>query len=254
MSEKLITNCAIPHGQLFSGVSSYRSLVTKLTTAIHLMKLFKAGPVKSSNGPPICSPIPRVSYTSLSGPITSPLSFLSMPKRMYFRAASQAWPVLIRNMFSEKHTEFPPLISIIRPLKPKSWPITSGAAKVWHMGAKVSLNDSIAQCATRTFKGLMCVAGKVLSARGTTCGLFLQKLTRCFAILMHDVRVCARKSMVNMMPASTPALVNSESSWPIENWKFLPSRVYLSASIAPSRAVVEKKAFWPATHLPLCDI
>mmetsp|Transcript_75906 Transcript_75906/g.245811 ORF Transcript_75906/g.245811 Transcript_75906/m.245811 type:complete len:349 (+) Transcript_75906:37-1083(+) len=254
MRVKFMNTCAIPQGHVSVGNSSYKSLVTKLTTATNLMKLLSAGPARSSKGPPICSPMPNVSYTSLSGPTSSPFSFLSMPKRMYFRAASQAWPVLIKNMLSEKQTELPPLTSIIRPLKPNSWPITKGAANVWHIGANVSLKDSMAACATRTFSGTMCVAGKVLSVRAATFGLFLQKDTRCFAILMHEVSVCARKSMVKMMPASKPARVNSDSSWPMVCWKFLPSFVYLSASSAPSKEVVEKKAFCPATHLPLWDI
>mmetsp|Transcript_126296 Transcript_126296/g.353684 ORF Transcript_126296/g.353684 Transcript_126296/m.353684 type:complete len:216 (-) Transcript_126296:1932-2579(-) len=215
------------------------------------MKLLSAGPVRSSSGPPICSPMPSVSYTSLSAPTISPFSSFNMPKRMYFRAASQACPELMRNMLSEKHTELPPLTNISRPLKPKSWPMTKGAPKLCTRGLTVSLKHSTAANLTRFAKGRMWDAGNCLSVRDATSGLSLQCSTTSFAMLMHEVKVFARNSMAKMMEARRPARVNSETSWPTLCLKLRPKLVYLSASNAPSKAVVAKKQFWPATTLPL---
>mmetsp|Transcript_12251 Transcript_12251/g.31656 ORF Transcript_12251/g.31656 Transcript_12251/m.31656 type:complete len:210 (-) Transcript_12251:512-1141(-) len=186
--------------------------------------------------------------------MTLPCSSFNMPKRMYLRAASQAWPELIKNMFSENATEFPPLSIIKRPLKPKSWPMTSGAPKVWIIGEIVSLKHSMEAKDTRLASGLMCVAGKTLSFLGTTSLLSLQCDTTLFAMVMHADNVFARKSIVKTMDARSPARVNSENSWPVVFLKFSPACVYLSAMRAPNKQVVAKNAFWPAMHLPLCDV
>mmetsp|Transcript_16215 Transcript_16215/g.48183 ORF Transcript_16215/g.48183 Transcript_16215/m.48183 type:complete len:263 (-) Transcript_16215:2232-3020(-) len=211
---KLIAICPRPQCQVFAGVWSYNRIVTKLTNATSLMKLFSAGPVRSSNGPPICSPMPSVSYASLSAPMTASSLSRSIPKRMYLRAASHAWPELMRNMFKEKQTELPPLTSISKPLKPNNWPMTKGQPKVWINGLMVSLKHSMEANCTKSPKGLMCDTGNALSTRGATDGLSLQWATTAFAMAMHEVSVFARKSIVNMIEARRPARVKSDTSWP----------------------------------------
>mmetsp|Transcript_29628 Transcript_29628/g.85218 ORF Transcript_29628/g.85218 Transcript_29628/m.85218 type:complete len:254 (+) Transcript_29628:197-958(+) len=198
--------------------------------------------------------MPNVSYTSLSAPMTSPFSSFNMPKRMYLRAASQACPELIKNMFKEKHTELPPLTNISKPLKPNNWPITKGAPKLCTNGLTVSLKHSSAANLTKFANGLMCDAGNCLSVREATSGLSLQCSTTNFAMLMHDVKVFARNNMAKIIDAKSPARVNSDTSWPTLSLKFNPNAVYLSARSAPRRDVVAKKQFWPATTFPLWEV